>query len=239
MLWPLRRALPGLACGAVLVLAGCGGAGYGDPIAATDGGGETVALAPAPVTTPGAGSTSAPSDAPATSSTVGRPATTTGGGEATTGDGGSTGTSDDDGGGSTGGDGGGDSGDGGLAAYAADVNRFCKGFNAATKALTTDIGATGASDPKTLGRAIVRYGEAMTAASEGIEAAPPPSSVRSFHERTLSWVSGLTDVIDANRSGLQSGSTDAGVAVIQKVKDLGKPPATPASLRSRATACTT
>jgi len=230
-----RRAIPGLAAVAALVLAGCGGAGYGDPIAATDGDEATVALAPAPVTTP--------AEAPGTASAGTTPGTTTvtGGGTTTgtvTTDGGSSGG---DGGGGTSGDedGGSDDGASSVAAYAGDANRFCTGFKDATRALTVDIGAAG-TNTRTIGRAIIRYGTAIESAAKGLRAAPVPSSVRSYHQSTLRWVSGVTSAIDASRSGLQSGSQSAGTTVVQKVQALGEPPigsAVPAALRQRATAC--
>ncbi|WP_026913024.1 hypothetical protein [Patulibacter minatonensis] len=230
MLSPLRRALPGLAATGALVLAGCGGAGYGDPIAATDGGGATVALAPAPITTPGA--TSVVTREVTGVSTVQQDPSGTGGSSSS-----GSGGSGSSGGSGPSSSGGGDSGAGELAAYAADANRFCSGFNAATKALTADISA-GQGNPKALGRAAISYGTAISSAAEGLKAAPPPSSLASYHRDTLSWVSGITSVISANRSGLQSGDTGAQATVIKKVQDLGKPPSAPASLRSRASACT-
>lgn len=233
----LRRAIPAVAAAAVLALAGCGGAGYGDPIAATDGGDATVALAPAPVTTP--------AEAPGTSTASGQAAPTTTSGTTTTGtttssDGGSGGGDDP---GADGGDGGGDGQSSGgvntVAAYATDANRFCRGFKDATRALTTDIGAAG-TDTAAVGKAVIRYGEAITSAAAGLKAAPVPSAVRSYHQDTLSWVSGVTSAISANRSGLASGSQSAGATVIRKVQALGQPPmgsAVPAALRERATAC--
>ncbi|MDO9407510.1 hypothetical protein [Patulibacter sp.] len=232
-----RRAVPALAATLALVLAGCGGAGYGEPIAATDGG-ATVALAPAPVTTP--------AEAPGT--TTPRGTTTTGttsaGGTAPSaaeqdadGAGGGT-TSTSEGGGSDGAGGGSGATDT-LAAYAVDANRFCTGFKGATRALTTDIGAAG-TNTRAVGQAIIRYGSAITSAATGLRAAPVPSSASSYHRRTLAWVSGVTSAISASRSGLASGSQSAGATVVRKVQGLGAPPlgsAVPSALRDRATAC--
>jgi hypothetical protein len=225
-----RRPTAALAAALAVLLAGCGGAGYGDPIAATDVGTGTVALAPAPVTTPSA--------APAATTEAARPTTTVTGGGTTTGTtttGGTTG-----GGGSTQGGGGGGTADvDSIAAYAVDANRFCRGFKDATRALTTDIGGAG-SDTKAVGAAVIRYGAAIDDAVSGLRAAPVPSAVRSYHQRTLRWASGVTSAISASRSGLRSGSASAGATVVGKVQDLGGPPlgsAVPAALRARATAC--
>jgi hypothetical protein len=232
---PHRRPLPVLAAVAGLALAGCGGAGYGDPIAATDGDPATVALAPAPATTPAVTTTGTTTVAPAAGSGdapqddgAGNAAAAGGGDE----DGGATGGT-----GGSGGTGSSGSGDGGIAAYASDANRFCTGFNDATRTLTTRIAAAGATNPKALGRAIVQYGTAIDAAARGLRAAPPPSSVASYHRRTLDWVSGVTSSIRANRSGLQAGDAGAGAQVIGTVQRLGQPPAAPAAVRSRAAAC--
>jgi hypothetical protein len=216
-------------------LAGCGGAGYGQPIAATDGS-ATVALAPAPqttpsvtiiVTTPGA---ARPADGSATDDRAG---TTTSGGGSSDG-----GTDASGGGGSAGSSSGGSGSANALAAYAADANRFCTGFTAATRTLTTTVSAAGTSNPRALGRAVVRFGSAIDDAADGLRVAPPPSSLSSYHQRTLSWVSSVTSVITANRSGLDRGDQRAGAAVIGRVQALGKPPTAPAALRARATACT-
>lgn len=220
----------------MIALAGCGGAGYGEPIAGTDA--ATVALAPAPVTTPGVTTIETrTTDAAGSGSTSSSSGGSSSG--ATSTDGGSSGDgSDGSGGGSGSSSGGGSDAGNTVAAYAADVNRFCTGFNTATKALTSEISAAGASNPKALGRAIVRYGSAIDDAADGLRAAPPPSSFSSFHQRTLSWVSGVTSAISANRSGLNSGDQSAGASVIGKVQGLGKPPTAPSDLRARATACT-
>jgi hypothetical protein len=235
-----RRPLPVLAAVAGLALAGCGGAGYGDPIAATDGDPATVALAPSPTTTPvvtTTGTTTAAPAAGAAPGSSGSGSSAAAGGEGSDGDaaggtsGGTGGSGGSDGTGSSG------SGDGGIAAYASDANRFCTGFNDATRTLTTRIAAAGASNPKALGRAIVQYGTAIDAAARGLRAAPPPSAVASYHRRTLDWVSGVTSAIRANRSGLQGGDAGAGAQVIGTVQRLGKPPAAPSAVRSRAAAC--
>ena len=232
---PPRRALPTLAAALTLALAGCGGAGYGEPIAATDGE-ATVALAPAPVTTPAeAPGTTTPTATTTTGTTSGGATAsgTTDGADAAGTDGGAT---------SAPGDSGGD-GDGGspssLTAYAVDANRFCTGFKGATRALTTDIGAAG-TNTRAVGQAIIRYGSAITSAATGLRAAPVPSSVGGYHRRTLAWVSGVTSAISASRSGLASGSQSAGATVVRKVQGLGSPPlgsAVPSALRARATAC--
>lgn len=227
-----RRALAVLAA-AALATAGCGGAGYGDPIAATDGDDATVALAPAPVTTPGT----------ETRATGARPGTTSPTTTARTPDGGAS----PSGGGSAGGDGfsgdtgGGSSGGGGsvLAAYAEDADRFCSGFKSATRTLTERIGAAG-SNTKGVGRAIVRYGDAITSAASGLRAAAVPAGAGTYHQETLDWVRGVTQAIRDQRRGLQNGDAAAGAAVVQQVQDLEQPPlgsAVPAVLRSRATSC--
>lgn len=230
-----RRVLAVLVASA-LAIAGCGGAGYGEPIAAT--GGATVALAPAPVTTPGA---DAPAPAGGTTNTTSTSTTAPPAGRS--GDGGSAGGSAGGAGGgdSSGGDTGGSSGGGEsvLAAYARDANRFCSGFKSETRTLTERIGAAG-SNTRGVGRAIVRYGDGITSAASGLRAAPVPSGAGTFHQRTLDWVRGVTQAIRAQRSGLQSGNAAAGAAVVQQVQDLGQPPlgsAVPSVLRSRASAC--
>jgi hypothetical protein len=129
------------------------------------------------------------------------------------------------------------SGDGGLAAYASDANRFCTGFAAATRTLSTRLAAAGTASPRAAGRAIVSYGTAIDAAAGGLRAAPVPSSVASYHRRTLAWVSGVTAAIDANRSGLTRGDVAAGTKVITTVQRLGAPPQAPSAVRSRAAAC--
>lgn len=237
-----RRAATALVATLVLLLAGCGGAGYGDPIAATDGGG-TTALAPAPVTTPGdaaADGSGSTTTAPAGGGTAA--GGTTGG---TAGDepgdsGGSSGTPDG-GGDDAADDGGGD--DGGaaasVAAYASDANRFCTGFKDATRSLATEIAAAG-SDTAGVGRAIVRYGENIRSAATGLRAAPVPDVAASYHRRTLGWVSGVSSAIRSRRGGLQNGQASAGASVIREVQGLGQPPLgsqVPSALRGRATAC--
>lgn len=230
-----RRPLPVLAAVLGLALAGCGGAGYGEPIAATDGDPSTVALVPSPVTTAAAAPAATTTTAPAGGTAGG-----SGSGSGAGGDGGDTGGGA--GGSGTSGSGPGasaSSGDAALTAYARDANRFCTGFVAATRNLTSRIAAAGASNPTALGRAIVDYGTAVDAAARGLRAAPPPSSLASYHRRTLAWVSGVTAAISANRSGLRNGNPAAGGTVIAAVQRLGAPPTAPASVRSRASACDT
>lgn len=228
-----RRALAVLAT-AALATAGCGGAGYGDPIAGTDGEGATVALAPAPVTTPGAGT---PGTAGGPSGPTPAPSSTppTPGGGASSGDG-----AGDDGGGPGDAEGGSDGGgDDVLVAYAQDANRFCSGFRSATRTLTEQIGAAG-SNTRRVGQAVVSYGDAITSAASGLRAAPVPPGAGTYHRETLDWARGVAQAIRAQRSGLQSGSAAAGAAVIQQVQRLEQPPLgaeVPAVVRSRATAC--
>lgn len=240
-----RRAIAPLAAVLALLLAGCGGAGYGDPIAATDGGG-TTALAPAPVTTPGDPTAGATGSAGGASSTGGgAPATDAPDGGSSAGDAGGTSS----GGGNADGGAGDDSGSGGddggtaasVAAYASDANRFCTGFKDATRSLASEIAAAG-SDTAGVGRAIVRYGQNVQDAATGLRAAPVPDVAATYHRRTLAWVSGVSSAISGRRSGLENGQQSAGAAVIREVQGLGQPPLgsqVPSALRARATACRT
>lgn len=236
---PPRRAIAALVVLVALALAACGGSGYGDPIAATDGGAGTTALAPAPVTTPGDAATDGGTASGGAASSDGSAGAPSGSGD----------TADDTPAGPTDGDegdpadddaGSDDDAAASIAAYASDANRFCTGFKDATRSLATEIAAAG-TDTAGVGRAIVRYGDNVTAATAGLRAAPVPDVAREYHRRTLAWVSGVSSAIRSRSSGLRNGNESAGATVIREVQALGQPPLgsqVPSALRGRATACT-